>query len=174
MRCRAVWIQQNLNDSNTYDSFTMANSNSFLSPSLGNSSDSSRKQIFRSLLGSFPICQVYVCCVFSLESPHWGDSNEYTQHTILYRRSKRHPYIIPICLLIWRYYLHTVARTTHIWNKFPWSQRCSNQWSSTIFRSLAIQNAPREDSGQVARIRRLIWIFARRTCPIRYLTLRLI
>ena len=25
---------------------------------------------------------VKVCCVFSLESPHRGDSNEYTQHTI--------------------------------------------------------------------------------------------
>ena len=24
-----------------------------------------------------------VCCVFSLESPHRGDSNEYTQYTIL-------------------------------------------------------------------------------------------
>ena len=23
-----------------------------------------------------------VCCVFSLESPHWGNSNEYTQHTV--------------------------------------------------------------------------------------------
>ena len=23
-----------------------------------------------------------VCCVFSLESPHQGDSNEYTQYTI--------------------------------------------------------------------------------------------
>ena len=23
-----------------------------------------------------------VCCLFSLESPHRGDSNEYTQHTI--------------------------------------------------------------------------------------------
>ena len=23
-----------------------------------------------------------VCCVFSLESPHRGDSNEYTQYTI--------------------------------------------------------------------------------------------
>ena len=23
-----------------------------------------------------------VCCVFSLEPPHWGGSNEYTQHTI--------------------------------------------------------------------------------------------
>ena len=25
---------------------------------------------------------IKVCCVFSLESPHRGDSNEYTQHTI--------------------------------------------------------------------------------------------
>ena len=24
-----------------------------------------------------------VCCVFSLESPHQGDSNEYIQHTII-------------------------------------------------------------------------------------------
>ena len=24
-----------------------------------------------------------VCCVFLLESPHLGDSNEYTQHTII-------------------------------------------------------------------------------------------
>ena len=24
-----------------------------------------------------------VCCVFSLESPHQGDCNEYTQHTII-------------------------------------------------------------------------------------------
>ena len=24
-----------------------------------------------------------VCCVFSLESPHRGDSNEYKQHTII-------------------------------------------------------------------------------------------
>ena len=25
----------------------------------------------------------YVCCVYSWESPHLGDSNEYTQHTIM-------------------------------------------------------------------------------------------
>ena len=24
-----------------------------------------------------------VCCVYSLESPHRGDSNEYTQHTVI-------------------------------------------------------------------------------------------
>ena len=29
-----------------------------------------------------------VCCVFSLESPHPGDSNEYTQHTIFNIKKK--------------------------------------------------------------------------------------
>ena len=29
-----------------------------------------------------------VCCVFSLESPHRGDSNEYTQHTNISREEK--------------------------------------------------------------------------------------
>ena len=29
-----------------------------------------------------------VCCVFSLESPHRGDSNEYTQHTVFNMNKK--------------------------------------------------------------------------------------
>ena len=29
-----------------------------------------------------------VCCVFSLESPHRGDSNEYTQYTIFNEKKK--------------------------------------------------------------------------------------
>ena len=32
-----------------------------------------------------------VCCVFSLESPHRGDSNEKSQHTILNRKKKISP-----------------------------------------------------------------------------------
>ena len=32
-----------------------------------------------------------VCCVFSLESPHRGDSNENTQHTIFNRKKKISP-----------------------------------------------------------------------------------
>ena len=31
---------------------------------------------------------VKVYCVFSLESPHLGDSNEYTQYTIFYMNKK--------------------------------------------------------------------------------------
>ena len=36
-----------------------------------------------------------VCCVFSLESPHRGDSNEYTQYTIF--NMNEHPKLSQIC-----------------------------------------------------------------------------
>ena len=37
-----------------------------------------------------------ICCVFELESPHRGDYNEYTQHTIINILKKRKsPKIIP-------------------------------------------------------------------------------
>ena len=43
----------------------------------------------------------------------------------------------------------------------------------TNFAPLAIQNAPREDSDQTVRMRRLIWIFTVRTCrKVCFLTLR--
>ena len=44
-------------------------------------SDSLRKQIFREVF-FFQFYHLIVCCVYSLESPHRGDSNEHTQHTI--------------------------------------------------------------------------------------------
>ena len=54
-----------------------------------------------------------------------------------------------------------------------WSE--SSLSASRNFASLAIQNAPSEDSDQTARMRRLIWIFAGRTCPkVRFLMLQLI
>ena len=34
-------------------------------------------------LGIFFFYHEIVCCVYLLESPHWGDSNKYTQHTII-------------------------------------------------------------------------------------------
>ena len=48
--------------------------------SLRNFSDSLRKQILREI---FLYYNQIVCCVYTLESPHRGDSNEYTQHTII-------------------------------------------------------------------------------------------
>ena len=38
-----------------------------------------------------------VCCVFSLESPHRGDSNEYTQYTIFNKKKENHPKLSQIC-----------------------------------------------------------------------------
>ena len=68
-------IQYNLNGSNPDGSFTLDDSNCFLSLQ-----NPSRKQIFRDF---FLFYHEIVCCVSSLESPHRGDSNENTQHTII-------------------------------------------------------------------------------------------
>ena len=40
---------------------------------------------------SFHFLYQKVCCVFSLESPHRGDSNKYTQHTIFNMKKKNQP-----------------------------------------------------------------------------------
>ena len=56
-------IQLNLNSSNTDGSFTMANFK-LVFQSLRNSSDSSRKQIFKEI---FLFYHDIVCCVYSLE-----------------------------------------------------------------------------------------------------------
>ena len=58
-------IQYNLNGSNTGGSITVDDSNSFFQ-SLQNSSNSSRKQIFRDF---FLFYHGIVCCVYSLELP---------------------------------------------------------------------------------------------------------
>ena len=56
--------------------------------SLQNSSNSSRKEIF--MFFFFLFYHGIVCCVYSLESPHRGDSNEYTLNIqSLCRKSKR-------------------------------------------------------------------------------------
>ena len=39
-----------------------------------------------------------VCCVYSLESPHRGDSNNYTQHPIIVSKIEKISLIIAICL----------------------------------------------------------------------------
>ena len=38
-----------------------------------------------------------VCCVFLLESPHRGDSDEYTQYTIFNMKKEKHPESSKIC-----------------------------------------------------------------------------
>ena len=40
---------------------------------------------------------IKVCCVFSLESPHRGDFNGYTQYTIFNIKKENHPKLSQIC-----------------------------------------------------------------------------
>ena len=49
-----------------------------------------------------------VLCVFTLESPHRGDSNEYTQYTI-FNMIKKTPLIIPN-LQLWDFFQGTQER----------------------------------------------------------------
>ena len=72
-------VQLNLKSSNTDGSFTMVNSNSFLSPY----EILQIAQENRYLVVIFLFYHEIVCCVYSLELPHQGNSNEYTQHTII-------------------------------------------------------------------------------------------
>ena len=72
-------IQYNLNGSNTDSSFTVDGSNSFFSPYkiLPKAQENKYLWIF-----SYLILELYEW-VYSIESPHRGDSNEYTQHAIV-------------------------------------------------------------------------------------------
>ena len=41
-------------------------------------------------MDSFPVFfSIKVCCVFSLESPHQGDSTEYTQYTVFNIKTRK-------------------------------------------------------------------------------------
>ena len=74
----------------------------------------------------------YLCCVYSLESPHRGDSNVYTQHTIIVKEIKNTPQLSLFASWPGTMINPQWARTTHVSNNFLWSQRCSNLWSSTV------------------------------------------
>ena len=65
--------------SNTDGPFTVDGSNSFFSPYkiLPIAQENKYLAMF------FLFYHGIVCCVYSSESPHQGDSNEYTQHTII-------------------------------------------------------------------------------------------
>ena len=82
--CR-IQLQYNLNGSNTDGSFTVDDSNSFFSPYkiLPIAQENKYLMIF------FLFYHGNVCCVYSLESPRRGDSNEYTQHTIIVQKLEK-------------------------------------------------------------------------------------
>ena len=66
--------------------------------------------------------------MYSLESPRWGDSNEYTQHTIPWQNKKK---ILNIC------FLELLEEFCRDWKKSSnhprWtSHTCSSHWSYTV------------------------------------------
>ena len=52
--------------------------------------------VLQTQFSSFILKMIY--CVYSLESPHRGDSNEYTQYTFLFKKIEK---ISLLCLLTW-------------------------------------------------------------------------
>ena len=51
----------------------------------------------------FDFYSMEVCCVFSLESPPMGDSNEYTQYTIVSIKKEKIPLIV-LSLPLWGFF----------------------------------------------------------------------
>ena len=114
-------LQSNLNSSNIDGSFTMANSNSFLSPYEILPLAQENKYLGKL---SYFIMKLYVVCA------HYNRHIEAILITLniqsLSRKSKIFYKIIAVCLLTWLHDYPSVARTTHVSNNFLWSQRCSS------------------------------------------------
>ena len=68
--------------------------------SLGKKSIAAGIIIFGIILGNFLIILIMVCCVFSLELPRRGNSNENKQHSFIIKKIEK---ISLLCQLTWRY-----------------------------------------------------------------------
>ena len=69
--------------------------------SLGNSFDSSRKQIFRDIIELFLFYHEIVCCVYSLESPHRAILMSTLNIPSFYSNRKNIPKLSPPGLALW-------------------------------------------------------------------------
>ena len=83
-------------------------------------SNSCRHYYIWNNLGWFFIILILVYCVYSLE---WGNSNENTQHTFIFKKFEKNIPIMPPDLALW---FISLARTTPVSNIFSWYQRCSS------------------------------------------------
>ena len=68
----------NFEGSHTGSSLTEADSNPFLNPW-----EINKTNLLEYLKDIFVFYHDSICCVYLLESPHRGDSNEYTQYTFI-------------------------------------------------------------------------------------------
>ena len=86
-------IQSNFNGLNTFGTMKISSRQGYFEPMrVYNSARSGG--IIRISLSFY---NMKVCCQFSLESPHWGDSNAYTQHTVFKIKKKNHTKLSKIC-----------------------------------------------------------------------------
>ena len=106
-------------------------SNSFLSP-LQKNPIAADIIVLWIIWDGFLFILILVCCVYSIESPRWGDSNE--THTIYLqvRENCKDILIMPLDLALWLTLISSnYPCPEHIW----WFQRCSSDWSSSVQRS---------------------------------------
>ena len=83
----SMQMQSNFNGSNTFGTMKISSRQGYFEPMRVDNSARSGGIIRISLI--FYNMKVY--CVFTLESPHRGDSNECTQYTIFQYENETHP-----------------------------------------------------------------------------------
>ena len=86
-------MQSNFNGSNTFGTMKISSRQGKFEPMRVDNSTRSGGIIRISLI--FYNMKVY--CVFTLESPHRGDSNAYTQYTIFQYEKEKYPKLSQIC-----------------------------------------------------------------------------
>ena len=109
-------IQSNLNSSNTHGLFTIANSNSGLSPYEILPMDQENKYLRKLSYFIMSTLNIQLLCRRSID---------FQELAIFASRPGAMIYL-------------QMARTNHRSNNFPWSQRCLSHWSSTIFYWISI------------------------------------
>ena len=72
-----------------------------------NARSESKWRLFRESFSIF--CTIFVCWVYSLESPRWGASNEYAQHTISWQKKRKFPSVF-VFLSHWKNFVGTQKR----------------------------------------------------------------
>ena len=83
------------------------------------------------------------CCVYSLESPRWGDFNEITQHAFMLKKIKKYSYYATwpgalvnphwLDLPLSRSNFFMVPKCSSHWRStVDYTQKCSSHWRSTV------------------------------------------
>ena len=109
---------------------------------------------------------IKVYCVFSLESPHWGDSNEYTQYTVFNMKKENHTKLSQIwvkgfflCLpsrkiIVLQDRSKFTSRKSCKWWLWPWKHYNPHQKKADVvmlFLSLCVNNRCQTENNKISR-----------------------